>query len=87
MFVNTMGLIVHSFGTISFLIVRIMEPYWFLMALVVVSRQIALLDHAQRAREALTRQGAATLSSSVAGLSGVQLKPMTWSEPGTSFTV
>ncbi len=48
MFALTLGLIVHSFGTISFLIVRIMEPYWFLMALVVVSRQIALLDFEQR---------------------------------------
>lgn len=54
MFALTIGLIIHSFGTISFLIVRIMEPYWFLMALVVVSRQIALLDHQQR-REAAAR--------------------------------
>jgi len=58
MFALTIGLIVHSFGTISFLIVRIMEPYWFLMALVVVSRQIALIDFEQR-RAAAAR--AATL--------------------------
>lgn len=64
MLVNTVGLIVHSFGTVSFLIVRIMEPFWFLMALVVVSRQIALLDHANRAREALARQGSAMLRAS-----------------------
>jgi len=48
MFSLTIGLMVHSLGTISYLIVRIMEPYWFLMALVTVSRQIAILDHAQR---------------------------------------
>ncbi len=53
MFALTLGLIVHSFGTISFLIVRIMEPYWFLLALVTVSRQIAILDHQQRRAAAL----------------------------------
>jgi hypothetical protein len=42
------GLIVHGFGTISFLIVRIMEPFWFLMALTVVARDVAIRDHAQR---------------------------------------
>ncbi len=61
MLVNTLALMVHSFGTISFLIVRIMEPFWFMMALVVVSRQIALLDHAQRTREALALRTEATL--------------------------
>ena len=58
MFVNTIALMVHSFGTISFLIVRIMEPFWFMTALVVVSRQIALLDHAQRARAAYVQRSA-----------------------------
>jgi hypothetical protein len=53
MFSITIGLMVHSAGTISFLIVRIMEPYWFLLALVVVSRQIAILDHQQRRAAAL----------------------------------
>jgi O-antigen ligase len=57
MFSLTLGLIVHSFGTISFLIVRIMEPYWFLLALMTVSRQIAILDHQQR-RAAATRAAA-----------------------------
>jgi hypothetical protein len=61
MLVNTIALMVHSFGTISFLIVRVMEPFWFLMALVVVSRQIALLDHAQRTREGLAPRAAGQL--------------------------
>jgi hypothetical protein len=56
MVVNTIALMVHSFGTISFLIVRIMEPFWFLMALVVVSRQIALLDHVHREQVARMRR-------------------------------
>jgi hypothetical protein len=37
-FAGTIGLIVHSFGTISFLIARIMEPYWYLVAVVAVRR-------------------------------------------------
>lgn len=41
---GTIALIAHSIGTISFLIVRIMEPYWFLVALAVVSRGIAIED-------------------------------------------
>ncbi len=41
----TIGLIVHSFGTISFLIVRIMEPYWFLVAMAVVVRDRAIRDY------------------------------------------
>ncbi len=48
MLATTIGLIAHSFGTISFLIVRIMEPFWFLMALTCVAREIALLDHSNR---------------------------------------
>jgi hypothetical protein len=48
MFATTAGLMVHSLGTISFLIVRIMEPFWFLMALTVVAREIALVDYHQR---------------------------------------
>lgn len=48
MLVTTLGLIVHGLGTISFLIVRIMEPYWMLMALTVVARQIALVDYQQK---------------------------------------
>ncbi|MCF6283843.1 MAG: hypothetical protein L3K26_01440 [Candidatus Hydrogenedentes bacterium] len=42
MFGATMALVVHSFGTISFLIVRIMEPYWFLIAPTVSIRNEAL---------------------------------------------
>ncbi len=44
-FATTIGLMVHSLGTISFLIVRIMEPFWFLLALTVVVREIALRDY------------------------------------------
>lgn len=40
-----LGLIVHSLGTISFLIIRIMEPFWFLVALVVVIRACAIEQH------------------------------------------
>ena len=39
------GLIVHSLGTISFLIIRIMEPFWFLVAITVVIRACAIEDH------------------------------------------
>jgi O-antigen ligase len=46
----TFGLITHSLGTISFLIIRIMEPYWFLVALAVVTRAIAIDEHAARQR-------------------------------------
>jgi len=42
----TIGLITHSLGTISFLIIRIMEPYWFLMALTVVVRAVAVKEYA-----------------------------------------
>ena len=45
----TVAMMVHSFGTISFVIIRIMEPFWFLVALNVVVRLIALQDHTQRA--------------------------------------
>lgn len=47
----TIGLITHSLGTISFLIVRIMEPYWFLMALTVTARLSALDYHSRRIQE------------------------------------
>lgn len=42
------ALIVHGLGTISFLIVRIMEPYWFLVAVCVVIREDALSKHYAR---------------------------------------
>lgn len=44
-FVTTLALIVHSLGTISFLIVRIMEPYWFIVALANISRTIAIENY------------------------------------------
>ena len=48
MFGATLALIVHSAGTISFLIVRIMEPYWFLIALTVSIRNEAIARHTSR---------------------------------------
>ena len=58
-FVVTIGLVVHSLGTISFLVVRIMEPFWFLVALSNVVRSNAIDEylHAraiQRAKQALS---------------------------------
>lgn len=44
----TIGLMIHGMGTISFLIVRIMEPFWFLVALCMVARENALTDHVRR---------------------------------------
>lgn len=45
MFAATLALMVHGAGTISFLIVRIMEPFWFLVALTVLVRTQALAYH------------------------------------------
>lgn len=53
---TTIGMMTHSLGTISFLIVRIMEPFWFLMALTAVVRLVALEDHARRALAAKQKQ-------------------------------
>lgn len=51
-----LALIVHSFGTISFLIVRIMEPFWLVVALAVVGRELALREHRKRFYEKLATQ-------------------------------
>ena len=56
MLATCVGLIAHSFGTISFLIVRIMEPFWFLIALTCVAREIAVLDHRARLKAHLEEQ-------------------------------
>jgi len=56
--VVALALIAHSVGTISFLIVRIMEPYWFLVAMTAFVRNDAIAKHRakwaaqQRARDA-----------------------------------
>lgn len=50
LFAATIALNVHSIGTISFLIVRIMQPFWLLLALSVYVRNQALEDHWQRAK-------------------------------------
>lgn len=47
-FATTIALIVHAFGTISFLIVRIMEPYWFLVGLTVLVRNLAVAEAWQK---------------------------------------
>lgn len=46
MLAATIGMMVHALGTISFLIVRIMMPFWYLMALTVVVRWRAIHYHA-----------------------------------------
>jgi O-antigen ligase len=51
MFGATLALIVHSFGTISFLIVRIMEPYWLLIAMTVVIRNQAIESHHKKKQQ------------------------------------
>lgn len=43
--VASIGLVVHCLGTISFLIIRIMEPFWFLAALAVVARSHAIAEY------------------------------------------
>lgn len=50
----TIGLITHSLGTISFLIVRIMEPFWFLVALAVVIRSIGIQEFQARQQQQRT---------------------------------
>ncbi|MBI1318879.1 MAG: hypothetical protein GC168_08005 [Candidatus Hydrogenedens sp.] len=60
MFAATLGLVAHSTGTISFLIVRIMQPYWLLIALTVFVRNEAIARHtarfvAQQAQAAMDR--------------------------------
>jgi len=62
MFATTLALIAHSAGTISFLIVRIMEPYWFLIALTVSIRNEAIQVHTQR-HLARKKQRAAELAA------------------------
>jgi O-antigen ligase len=47
-FAATLALTAHSSGTISFLIVRIMEPYWLLVAMTVVVRNDAWHKHWER---------------------------------------
>jgi hypothetical protein len=54
----TVGLMTHSLGTISFLIIRIMEPYWFIVALTVVIRHVAIEQYREQwRREQLASKG------------------------------
>jgi hypothetical protein len=64
-FAGTIGLIVHSLGTISFLTIRIMEPYWFLVALCVVARENAI--HSYWAQVRAAREQAALEEASEEG--------------------
>lgn len=48
LFAATLALNVHSIGTVSFLIVRIMQPYWLLLALCVWVRNEAIEEHTRR---------------------------------------
>lgn len=45
------GLVTHSLGTISFLIIRIMEPFWFLVALTVIIRLQAMAEYARAVQQ------------------------------------
>lgn len=69
MFGATIALCVHSIGTISFLIVRIMEPYWFLIALTVTVRNEAIARHTARylARKQAAAAEARTTAVALAG--------------------
>jgi len=67
----TIGLITHSLGTISFLIVRIMEPFWFLVALAVIARSIAIqesLARRQQERQAALRPRPASAHNPMEGV-------------------
>lgn len=58
-FAGTIALIVHSLGTVSFIIVRIMEPYWFLVALAVIVRSLAIEEYLRTKRRKQEKQAAA----------------------------
>lgn len=72
MFGATLALIAHSVGTISFLIVRIMEPYWFLIALTVSTRNEAIQRHTIRHR---ARQAAAAVTAAPVDTPAVESVP------------
>ncbi|NUM52397.1 MAG: hypothetical protein HUU46_02015 [Candidatus Hydrogenedentes bacterium] len=60
-FAGTIALIIHSLGTVSFIIVRIMEPYWFLVALAVIVRALAIEEFVRnRQREKQPASATAT---------------------------
>jgi hypothetical protein len=40
---GTIGILVHAIGSNTFIIIRIMEPFWFFMAIVVA---LPMLEHA-----------------------------------------
>jgi len=59
-FTATVGLMVHSLGTVTFLIIRIMGPFWFLVALTMVARDIAIRTHYHRWLEQRAAEEAAS---------------------------
>lgn len=70
-FAATLALVVHSIGTISFLIVRIMEPFWFLVALCGLIRAQAIARHTARAasrKQARRQEGSAAPGKSTPAL-------------------
>lgn len=66
MFAVTFALIVHSTGTISFLIVRIMMPFWVLAAMCVYIRNHAIETHLARHRAALRAKAEANAAAAQA---------------------
>lgn len=65
---GTVGLMMHSFGTNTFLIVRVMEPFWFLVALSMVVRQAAISEHTRAycARQATDSENGTDLKPAAA---------------------
>lgn len=62
-FAAAVGLMIHSMGTNTFLIVRIMEPFWYLVAVCVVTRDLAIDEYIwelYEARQAAAAEDAAT---------------------------
>jgi hypothetical protein len=57
-FAGTIALIFHSLGTVSFIIVRIMEPYWFLVALAVIVRALAIEEYFREKQRKQAKQAA-----------------------------
>jgi O-antigen ligase len=59
-FAGTIALVIHSLGTVSFIIVRIMEPYWFLVALAVVVRALAIEEYVRQRQRKQQQPAVAT---------------------------
>jgi len=75
-FAATFALIAHSIGTISFLIVRIMEPYWFLIAMAVTVRSQAIAAHRTRIEASAQPAPQARLGRQADGVAGYKKGPV-----------